>query len=84
MIRPLSVSLPSTGDLVLILLYNEGFHRFYYIGNCVRVVNRSYGPVLILVRKKDRSRLRIPLCSPSLIGYRILRPRVRVFLRSPA
>jgi hypothetical protein len=64
---------PSVGDLVLVLFYNEGMRRLFYLGSCRSVRQTPFGLRISLLRKKDRSSFSFLSSSPSVVGFKIIR-----------
>lgn len=60
MIRP--------GQLLLVLLQERPGRRTAYVATVARRRHRSFGPALLLVRR-DRSSLELPLASPAVLGW---------------
>jgi len=70
-----SNSLPLVGDLVLVLFYNVGMRRLFFIGSCSLIKPTPLGVKVVLLRRRDRSRLAFFLNSPSILGFSVLRSR---------
>jgi hypothetical protein len=61
------------GDLVLLVFYNEGMRKSFYLGTCAAVKGTGFFTKIFLIRQRDRSCFSLFLASPSLLGYRVLK-----------
>lgn len=62
---------PRVGEVCLIVFYNEGMRRLFYVGVCV-----SYsGSVFDFVRRSDESLVKINFFSPGLVGCWVILSR---------
>lgn len=61
------------GDLLLLVYFEKGFRLCFFVGVCSRVRPGPAGPQIFLFRRRDRSVLRFPLASPTLVALRLLR-----------
>jgi hypothetical protein len=61
------------GSLYLFLLRERNRRRLFYIATCVALRPSSLGSSLLLVRRRDRSFIRLHSASPNLLGFKLLR-----------
>jgi len=61
------------GALFVFLLREQNRRRMFYIATCISIRPSCLGPGLLLVRRRDRSFIRLSSSSPSILGFRLLR-----------